>query len=251
MAHPYIVVAQPGSQAQGDRLCESFSGQVHPGAQSQLPGGSQLLVSVKGAPPGAPALDAAVVDAGQPQPVEQGDPLAYGGHQLFRGRWRDDVADQVDGQLAQHSGRPARRVPIDDSLGWVGCAGGDARLLQRTRVGHCQMHIVAPQQNRVGGGHLVQIAAGGKLTPGPTGLVPALAQYPVTRRGTTCLPGHPPVEIHEGGNLCQQEPAETERPRAEVKMSVGQAREHQTAAQVDRPRAGTGQRPDIRVIADG
>jgi len=210
-----------------------------------------VLVGSEGRRPVGSAHDAVIVDAGQTQPVEKGKSLTHGFDGFFLGGRGDDVADQVDRQLAQHAGWLPRLVSINDALRRVWGVAADARFPQRPRVDHGQVHIAAPQDDGVSGGHIVQIGAGGDARLGPAGLVPALTQDPVAGWRLACPSSQPSSEIGQRCRVCQGQLPQAERPSVEVKVSVGQAGQRQTAAQINKPGVWSSQGSDFGVTPDG
>jgi len=100
------------------------------------------------------------------------------------------------------------------------------------------------------GGQVVQVGVGGNVRIGPAGLVPALAQDPVTGRRLTDPLSQPLAQVGQRGRVCQGQSSETERPIVEVEVSVGQAGQRQAAAQVNQPGVGPSQGPDVGVTPD-
>ena len=94
-------------------------------------------------------------------------------------------------------------------------------------------------------GDLVQGISGRKAPLTPFVLIPVQSQNPGARGGCADRGGHPRLQVGQGRHPGQRDALAAKGPVVIVKMSVGQAREHPPAAQVDHPRAGPGRRPHL------
>jgi len=248
--HAQTVVAEAGAQPQSDGLVQSLAGDAHPQPQGQLACCLQALIGPKGWLPLGSAHASMVVDAGQAQTVEKGKSLPHGFDGFFFGGRGNDVSYQGDRPFAQHAGWLPRLVPVNDALGRIGRVTSDARFPERPRVDHGQVHVAAPHDDGVSGGHIVQIGPVGDAWIEPAGLVPALAQDPVTERRLICSLSQPLSQVGQRGRVCQGQLPQAKRPLVEVKVGIGQAGQRQPAAQVNQPGVGSSQRPHLGIVPD-
>jgi len=77
--------------------------------------------------------------------------------------------------------------------------------------------------------HVVQVGAAGLTQFGPAGLVPPLAQDPLTGRCLARPLSQPLPQVGQRGRLGQSQPPETERPVVIVEVGVGQAGQNAAA----------------------
>ena len=220
MPHAQAGIAKTRPHTQINHLIQPFAGKLHPQPQVQLAQSSEPLVGTKRRGPVGAAHQAIVVEAGQAQAVELANPVLDGDQDLALGRWGDDVAHEVDGQLSQHAGRPAGGISVDHAVGWIRGVARDPRPAQGLGIGDRQVEVATPQDGRVFRCHGVQIGAAGDMGCRPAGLVPTPAQNPTTGRGLARPFGQPLLEIGPGASLGQLQALQPECPIVEVQMGI-------------------------------
>jgi hypothetical protein len=139
MPHTKEVVAEAGPQTERDGLIQVLAGYTRPKPNRQAAQAMQPLIGAKRQWPIGASYKAVIVNARQTEAMKQTDVVS---HRIDESAfwWRGNaILHDVDGQLAQHAGRPSRSVTLDASMWRIRPFPVNPGFPKRTRVRHGQM----------------------------------------------------------------------------------------------------------------
>ena len=227
VAEPKEVVAEAGAESQRLELGKLLVRERLPDPECQPSVLAQPLEDLGSAYPAV-----LVVDGRDAAAVSELHACSRDLEPFVLGDGREPLAEAPRGFLAQHSGRLATRVTLDDSAFDLEIS---LRESERRRVQPQRVQVLRPERGRRVTRELVQRLLRGLSFP--LRRAPALAAYPATSR----LVGTYPLErLGERADAVEPQVTPAERPGREVDVRVREAGDDAAAAEIDHLGRGKG-----------